>query len=356
MVPGPTAVPEAILRAYQINYGSADLEEEYLDLYNQVEYKLQQLFQTQNQIVIQSGEGMLALWSALKSCLKPGDKVLSISTGVFGEGIGFMARSLGAQVDFVNFGFDQTIDNLEIIETKIKEFQPKMITAVHCETPSGTLNPLAGLGELKKRYQVPLLYVDAVASVGGTPIQVDEFNIDLCLGGSQKVLSCPPDMSFLSVSPAAWEIAKAVAYEGYDALLPFKEAQKKAYFPYTPNWGGTAALNAGATLLLKEGLEAVYSRHNRAAQLCRQGLQSLGLTIFPKPEAVSSPTVTAACVPAHFTWPEFDQALRAAGLVVGGSYGPMAGKVFRLGHMGSQAKPELVQKALDVIQAVIARR
>jgi aspartate aminotransferase-like enzyme len=301
--------------------------------------------------VIQTGEGMLALWTALKSCLSPGDRALALATGVFGYGFGEMAAQVGAEVKTVGFEYDETLSRWDEIEQAVREFRPKMITAIHCETPSGTLNPMAELGEIKRRLGVPLLVVDVVASLGGAPVRVDEWGIDLALGGSQKALSVPPSMSFLTVSPAAWEIIAQVNYAGYEALLPFRDAQQNFYFPYTPYWHGVAALNAGAELLLKEGLENVFARHERAAQACREGIARLGLELFPKPGAVSSPTVTAVKVPEGIPWAELDRRFRAKGLAVGGSYGPLAGKVFRLGHMGSQADVALVRQAVDAIGA-----
>src|SRR5512146_1874429 len=155
MVPGPVKVPHEVLEAYLTDYGSADLEPEFLDLYNRTEANLQKIFNTHNQVAIQTGEGMLALWGALKSCLRPGDRVLAIATGVFGYGVGDMAKSIGAEVKVIGFGYDDTIHNFPEIEQAIEDFRPKMITAVHCETPSGTLNPLEELGRLKRQYNVP---------------------------------------------------------------------------------------------------------------------------------------------------------------------------------------------------------
>jgi aspartate aminotransferase-like enzyme len=349
MVPGPVRVPQALLDEYRVDYGSADLETEFLELYNRTEKNLQTILGTRSSIVIQSGEGMLALWAALKSCLQPGDRVLAVATGVFGYGIGEMANSIGAEVRTIPIPYDQTISDWDAIEAEIVEFRPKMITAVHCETPSGTLNPLQVLGRLKRKHEVPLLYVDAVASLGGAPVLADEWQIDLALGGSQKCLSSPPGTCFLSVSPAAWEAIAGVGYTGYDALLPFRSAQENFYFPYTPYWHGVAVLNRAAELLLEEGLAACFARHDRVANLCRQELQGMGLALFPAPGAIPAPTVTAVSVPDGISWPELDARFRSQGLVVGGSYGPLAGKVFRLGHMGSQADEGLLRQALDVI-------
>lgn len=355
MVPGPVKLPQTVLDVYQTNFGSADLEAEFLELYNRTESNLKMILGTGNRVVIQSGEGMLALWSALKSCLIPKDRVLAIATGVFGDGIGDMALSMGADVKKIRLPYNETISDMSEIKTAIVQFKPKMITVVHCETPSGTLNPIAELGKLKQQYKVPLLYVDAVASVGGTTVLSDDWNIDLCLGGSQKCLSSLPDMAFLSVSESAWDIIHTVNYAGYDALKPFYKAQEAHYFPYTPNWQGVAGLNAGAEWILNEGLTNSFARHEKVAEFCRNKIVKMGLSLFPVLDAVPSPTVTAVNVPDEVDWPEFNLQLRQRGLVVGGSYGPMAGKVFRLGHMGTQADMELVKQALNVIERVVEK-
>ncbi len=355
MVPGPVKVAREVLEAYQINYGSADMESEFLELYNQTEANLKKVLRTRNQVVIQSGEGMLALWGALKSCLAGGDRVLSIATGVFGDGIGNMAASIGAEVHKVSLPFNETISDLKPIQAAIEDFKPKMITVVHCETPSGTLNPIAELGRIKKDLEVPLLYVDAVSSIGGAPVLTDDWNIDLCLGGSQKCLSSLPDLAFLSVSDSAWEIIGQVGYAGYSALEPFRTAQQNHYFPCTPNWHGIAGLNAGAELVLNEGLANSFSRHEAVARYCRKRIEEMGLTLFPAPGAVSAPTVTAVNVPRGISWKEFDANLRKEGLVVAGSYGPMTDKVFRLGHMGTQADMDLVSQALEAIEKVMEK-
>jgi len=350
MVPGPVRVPQAIRDVYQTDFGSGDLEASFFDLYQQTESNLKTILGTQNSVVIQTGEGMLALWSALKSCLLPGDKVLAIATGVFGYGIADMARSIGAQVRTVGLAYDETLSDMAAIEQAITEFRPKMITAVHCETPSGTLNPLAALGNLKQHHGVPLLYIDAVASAGGVLVLADDWNIDLCLGGSQKCLAAPPGTAFVSVSERAWEIITAVQYVGYDALKPFQTAWQDRYFPYTPYWHGIAALNTGAQALLQEGLPTVFARHQEVGSYCRAQLIEMGLALFPAPDAIQSPTVTAVKMPPGIEWPDWDARLRAHGLVVGGSFGPLEGKIFRLGHMGTQADLQLMTQTLDIIQ------
>lgn len=353
MVPGPTSVSHEVLEAGMKNYGSADIEKDYVELYADTARMLGEIMQTKNQVVIQTGEGMLALWSALKSCLLPGDKVLALSTGLFGYGMGQMAESIGCEVRTMGFGFDETFTDFDLIEKAIREFQPKMITMVQNETPSGTMNPVEEIGLLKEKYGVPLLYVDAVSGIGGSVVKTDDWHIDLCLGGSQKCLSAPASMSFLSVSPKAWETIEKVQYVGYDALLPFHTAVKDSYFPYTPYWQGTAQLHKACELLLEEGLERVIERHEKVAEYCRERIEEMGLRLYPVADAVPSPTVTAVYVPENMTWEELDARLRDRGVVMGGNYGCLTGEVFRIGHMGSQANLNLVKEALDVLEEIV---
>jgi len=262
-----------------------------------------------------------------------------------------MAMHLGAEVQTVCFGYDSIADP-DQVRKAAHGFRPHLITAVHCETPSGTLNPLAELGAISREVDA-LFYVDFVASAGGTPVLVDEWQIDLGLLGSQKVLSLLPDLSMVSVSERAWQRAVEVNYVGYDALAPWRQAMTQRYMPYTHNWHAMAGLQVGLQRLFNEGLDAVYQRHSTVAAYCRQQLQALEIELWPVSEAIASPTVTAAKLPAGWEWPTFDQALRTVGMAVGGNYGPLAGKVFRIGHMGTQADHTLVQRGMAVIAEVL---
>jgi aspartate aminotransferase-like enzyme len=356
MIPGPVTLHPDVVSALCRDFGSGQVEPEFMPFYDKTSKNVARLMGTQNDVVLMSGEGMLALWAALKSCLSGSDAVVSVGTGVFGDGIADMAASLGCTVHKVSLPYDSTIENgdsLQRIEEAVRAARPAMLTAVHCETPSGTLNPLEKLGEMKKRLGVPLFYVDAVASLGGTPVRTDAWQVDLMLAGSQKCLSAPPSMSMVAVSQRAWEKMEQVGYQGYDALLPFRTVREDGRCPYTPYWHGIAAVNAGAEAILNEGPEACFARHEQVARQCREGLLQLGLKLFPRPGAVNSPTVTAALVPDGVPWPTWRQRLRDRGLIVTGSFGPMSGKVFRLGHMGTQADAALMAEALAAVESAL---
>ncbi len=356
--PGPVTIPQEIAKAMYEDFAPPRFGMDYTNLYIDVAKKVQNMINTENEVIFPVGEAMLGLWGALKSCLKAGDKVLTVGTGVFGDGFADMAETLGCIVEKVSLPYNSTInaEALEIIDEAIKRVNPVMITAVHCETPSGTLNPLEALGQLKKDRNVPLFVVDAVASIGGAPIHADAWNCDILLGGSQKCLSCPPFMTIMAVSETAWEYAKKVNYIGYDSLLPFHNAHTSpTKFPYTPCWMGIKGLHAAMELIEKEGLENVYTRHEDVATVCRHGLAELGIPLWTAADAVNASTVTAAMIPDGYTIDTWKKAIADKGLIVGGSFGPMDGKVFRLGHMGAQANMKNMKNALNVMAQVLGK-
>eukprot|EP00455_Lapot_gusevi_P048870 TRINITY_DN6826_c0_g3_i1.p1 TRINITY_DN6826_c0_g3~~TRINITY_DN6826_c0_g3_i1.p1 ORF type:complete len:319 (+),score=58.74 TRINITY_DN6826_c0_g3_i1:248-1204(+) len=304
-----------------------------------------------------SGEAMLALWSALKSVLRPGDHVLSVANGVYGKGIAEMAKSLQCEVVVLECDWQTSVDPAVVIEA-IYTHRPHLVTMVHCETPSGLLNRLDGIGAAAASVNA-LFYVDFVSSAGSCPIHpasLDSLHIDLGLLGSQKVLSCPADLAILFVSPRAWQVVEQVRYIGYDALLPFRSVTQHGYFPYTPNWHALRAVARAVKLLLQEEgeegkreLESVWARHLACKNLCRRLAGEMGLELYITDEESAAPSVTAIRVPSDIPWPAFDRALRHHGLVVGGSYDKLAGHVFRIGHMGSQAQLALVEQAMRAV-------
>ena len=354
LVPGPVSVPRKYREAYLTDYGSSDLEKDFYALLGENQELLQQILKTKNEVTIQSGEAMLILWGALKSTVKAKDRVLVLSNGIFGRGFGEMAETLGAEVKILEAA-DGEFVSLEELRAQISSFKPYMVTAVHCETPSGLLNPIADVALIVKESGA-LFCVDFVASAVGADVKVDEWGIDLGLLGSQKCLSLLPDLSILTVSERAWKAAERVGYFGYDAMLPWREVTKKGFMPCTHNWHANAALNIALKSILSEGLENSYRRHEEAASYCRARAAAMGLELYARKAELASPTVTAIKVPHGWTWEELDKALRDEGLGVGGSYGALAGKVFRIGHMGSQADMALVKKGMDVLESVLKKK
>lgn len=352
LIPGPVSIPEKIRTAWSIDYASSDLEDEFFELYHKNQVLTQKLLHTKNDVAITTGEAMSILWASLKCTLKPGEKILAVSSGLFGEGFADMARAFGAEAEVCSFPHDEVPEPGKVYE-HAKRFRPKVITAVHCETPSGTLTPcLAEIGKIAHELDA-LFVVDFVSSAGGCALDVDACKIDIGLLGSQKVLSLASSLSISTISPRAWEVIEAVNYAGYEAYTGWRKVPEIHYMPYTHDWQAMKALNISLESIEREGIEAACSRHEGAAKLCRDLGREIGLKLFPKDEAYSSPTVTAFYVPEKFTWPELDAKLREKGLAVGGNYGALAGKVFRIGHMGSQANNELVRNGINIIREVL---
>ncbi len=352
LVPGPVSIPEEFRQAWNNDYGSSDIEEEFYALYHENQKLIQNILHTDNDIVINLGEGMLALWAAIKCTLLPGDKMLAVSSGLFGEGFADMAMSIGAEAEVCAFPYDSLPEPQKVRE-QIMKCKPKIVTAVHCETPSGTLtNCLAEIGNAAHEAGA-LFVVDFVSSAGGAPLDVDECKIDIGLLGSQKVLSITPSLAISSISSRAWEVIERVNYAGYDSYKGWRNVPENKYMPYTHDWHSMKALNLSLESLTREGLDESFKRHEDAAKLCRDMGKDMGLKLFPKSESFCSPTVTTFCIPEQYSWHEFDMKLREHGLVVGGNYGSLAGHTFRIGHMGSQADMNLVREGMNIICEVL---
>lgn len=175
LVPGPVRVPKEVSKFYEQDYASPDLEPEFFQLYKRTQQKIRNILHCDQDtdVVIQSGEAMVVLWGAMKSVLRK--RVLCIATGVFGYGFGEMAKSLGAEVHVVGYANDEVVSDVKRIREAAEKFKPDLITMVHCETPSGTVNPLKEVGEIAKDVGA-LFYVDFVSSVGGCEVRVKVYS------------------------------------------------------------------------------------------------------------------------------------------------------------------------------------
>ena len=354
LVPGPTSVPEFIRKQYLTDFGSADLEEPFFELYAKTQKNLQIFLNTKNKVAIMSGEGMVALWGAMKSVLTKGDKVLCVSSGLFGDGFADMAKAIGCDTLLVK-GKEGDSPSPDEVREKCLAYKPKLISFVQCETPSGIINNVEPFGQIAKECG-SLFMVVFVSSAGSTPVKVDEWGIDLGLLGTQKCLSCLPDLGIITISEKAWKVAKEVNYSGYDAILPFENALEIKYFPYTPNWHAISALNVSLEHLIEEGLSKVYQRHYEVAKHTRDELKKMGLIVYPVREELCSPSVTGVYIPNGWTWDELNKALREKGVFCGGTFGDLSGKIFRIGHMGSQATIENVDKCLNALKEILATK
>jgi len=349
--PGPTAVPPEVREAMADPQPNSSVQPEFADRYEQLCENLQTVYDTEHDVIVPGGEGILGLEAAIASLVAPGDRVLCISNGLYGDGFADFVDDYDGEPELVSAPYDEGYD-LDAIEAALAEAdaagdQFLAATLVHCETPTGTLNDLEPVLDLLDEYDV-LSVVDAVSSLGGTPVPTDR--IDVCLGASQKVFSAPPGLTTAAISDRAWEAMENRAPTTlYTNLLPWRDVSEG--FPYTHLDANIAALDTAVSRLVDEGNEAVYDRHRRAAKRCRERGAELGVDLYPD-EARSSPTVTAFHIPGEAK--RIQQRVEEDhDIVLATSLGDLADDILRVGHMGFNADVDKVDRVMDAIEAAL---
>ncbi|MCR1898727.1 alanine--glyoxylate aminotransferase family protein [Irregularibacter muris] len=351
MTPGPTYVHEEVRAAMGKPIINPDLDLQFYEFYYDLCGKLQKLLHTQNQVLVLNGEGILGLEAACASLIEPGDKVLCIDNGIFGNGFGDFAKIYGGQVTYFKADYRKGINKAEL-ENFIQKNGPfKIATLVHCETPSGITNPIDKICPLLHDQGI-ISIVDAVSSMGGEAIHTDQWKVDILLGGSQKCLSAPPGLTILSVSERAWDkISKRkhsiVGF--YTNLSSWKNWYEEKWFPYTQPVSDLYALDKAVERILED--KGIFQRHKNIAEAVRKSIIEVGLELYPK-ESFSN-TVTAMMVPEETTFEEINKKmLEEHRIMIAGSLGDLNGKVMRIGHMGENCYEEklyLTLKALDTV-------
>ena len=351
---GPTAVPPQVLKAMSMPILNPDLDENFFELYDKLCNKIRKIAGTSNDLFIMAGEGMVGLDSAIANLVENKDQVLAISSGVFGDGFVDMVRNYGGKPVVVKEEYDNVVSPNDIERALEKNNKINVATFVHCETPSGTIAPLDQVGKVCNDHDV-ILVADTVSTLGGTPLNVDKNQIDVCLGASQKCFSAPPGLATISVSKRAWEkieTRKQKVPSYYLNLMEWKNSWLgKRIFPYTQSVSDIFALDTAVDLLLDEGLASVYRRHNKVAKLVRERCHDIGIELFPISENISSPTVTALKVPKGIEELELRTLMeRKYSVSIAGSWGKLSGKVIRLGHMGYNAYEMTAEIALEALE------
>ena len=345
MTPGPTAVPPEVRTAMGGELVNPDVDPAFDELYERLRSRLARVYGTDDDVVVLGGEGILGLEAAVTSLVAPGDDVVCLANGLYGEGFAEFVENAGGDPTVVAAD-DRSGLPLEELDSTLADGDYDAATMVHCETPTGALNDLGPALDLFADHDV-LTVVDAVSSLGGAPVPDD--GVDVCLGASQKCFSAPPGLTTASVSDAAWEKAEAVDPDAlYANLLPWRDTSEG--FPYTHLSTNVAGLDVAVGRLLDEGLGAVHDRHERAAERCRTRADEIGIDLYPEPER-ASPTVTAFHVPGRAE--SLQRTLRreyAVTLATG--LADHADDVLRVGHMGYCADVEKVDRTMDALAAV----
>lgn len=338
VTPGPTEIPHRVLLAMARKTTNPDLDPEFFNRYDEARSLLAKLLGARKEnIVIWVGEAMSGLEAAVANLVKQGDLVAVLSNGIFGDAFADLVSSYGARPLIHKVDYSMILD-----PDKVKAFlrddakDAKVVTMVHCETPSGTLNNLKEIAKTVKS-EGKLLIVDSVSSMGGVEIDAS-WGVDILIGGSQKVLNLPSGLTILAISDEAWREIEKVGYRGfYLNIRLWREVVEKMEFPYTHSEPLINGLLESLKMIFEEGPSNVYSRHRAVATGVVNAVESMGLKLVPSSREYSSPTVTAFYVPDGISETKVREAALRYGVFLAGSWGPLKGRVVRIGHMGYTA-------------------
>jgi alanine-glyoxylate transaminase / serine-glyoxylate transaminase / serine-pyruvate transaminase len=337
-IPGPTPVPDRVLRALDtpvIDHRGP----EFAKLARRVLDGIKTIFKTTKPVIIWTATGTGAWEAALVNTLSAGDRVLMVETGQFATLWKNMAVKLGLRPEFIptdwRTGADPAVIEAKLVEDKAHEI--KAVCVLHNETATGCASSISGIREAIDRAGHPaLLMVDTISSLGSTDYRHDEWGVDVAIGGAQKGLMLPPGMSFNALSDKALAASEASnlpkSFWSWEDML---KMNKQGFFPYTPATNMIHGLAVAIDMLHEEGLENVFARHDRLAEATRRAVRAWGLEILCRDPAHYSPTVTAVLLPDGHNADQFrDLALERFDISYGMSFGPYAGKYFRIGHLG----------------------
>ena len=332
MTPGPTPAPPEVLAAIAqpvIHHRGPD----YRELYARVLARLREVFRTEQEVLLFGGSGSGAMESAVANLVSPGDPVLVVSGGYFGERWAAIAKAYGANVDHLRYAWGE-IPSVDDVSSRLRERESDLVFFTHSETSTGVvLDPQQFAAAAREAGALSV--VDAVSSLGAVPLDTDAWGIDVVASGAQKALMTPPGLAMASASDAAWErSASASSPRFYWDWEKTRKGQSTLDAPVTPPVSLVAGLDVALQMLLDEGLEAAFDRHRRLGRACREGLKAMGLELG-SPDDDSSAVVTAARAPEGIDSDELVLLLRDRhGVTLAPGQGELKGKIFRIGHIG----------------------
>ncbi|QRM53272.1 alanine--glyoxylate aminotransferase family protein [Sinorhizobium sp. BG8] len=339
---GPVDAYPAVLRALSrpVLY---DYDPAFLAHYEAVNAKVQRAFHTKTPPVILQGEPVLGLEAAAASLIAKNDVVLNLVSGVYGKGFGYWAARYAKELVELEVPYNEALTADAVADMLKKRPDIAVVSLCHHDTPSGTVNPVAEIGAVV-RAAGKFLIVDSVSAFGGMEVLPETSCADIFVTGPNKCLGCPPGLSLLHVSEAAWEKIAANPDAPRASILSISD-WKRAHeagqpFPFTPSVSEINALDAALDLYLEEGEEAVWARHALTAKACRAGIQAAGLKLWAASEAISSPTCTAVAIPEGIDEAKLRASIRERyGVVFSSGRAETLGKLTRIGHMGPTARP-----------------
>ena len=352
-IPGPTPCPPEILQAMarqMIDHRGT----EFVKILNRVTDKLKQVFMTKNDLYVLTGSGTGGMEALVVNTLSPGDKVLAVSIGSFGDRFATIAKKFGADVVPMNVEWGKAAEPDSIRKALQADPKIKAVLVTHNETSTGVTNDLAAISSVVKSFD-KLLLVDAISSMSSIKCPVDEWKLDVVASGSQKGWMVPPGLVFVSVSPEAWKAhASAKMPRYYWDFTQAKTYLERGQTPWTPAVSIVFAMDIALDMIFKEGLDNVFARHARVAKAARDGVKSLGLSLYGD-EKHASNTVTAVTAPEGLDVRNLRRILREEHKVVlAGGQGKIEEKIFRIGHLGWVNEAD-IRKVIIALKAALPK-
>jgi aspartate aminotransferase-like enzyme len=356
-IPGPTPLPDTVREAgsrQMVNHRGPEFKE----LLARVTASMKKGFRTEADVLILTSSGTGALEAAVVNTLSVGDSVLSVNIGVFGDRFAKIARAYGADVTTLAIEHGKAATPAQVGALLREMAQDgKAATAVLVtfnETSTGVTNPLEEIArEVHHNAPDALILVDAVSGLGAIPLEMDEWGLDVVTTGSQKSWMVPPGLAMVALSQRAWTaVEQSNMPRFYFDLKVHRDAMAKGETPWTPAISIAFALDEGIRLIEAEGYPAIFARHAACGAAARAGLQALGIRLLADPD-VASNTVTSAWLPDGVEWSALTKACRARGLVLAGGQGPLTGKIFRVGHLGSVTTDDMV-RCMEILEDALA--
>jgi aspartate aminotransferase-like enzyme len=300
-------------------------------------------FGTTSDIAMITTAGTGGLEAAVVNTLSPGDRVLGVSIGSFGDRFAKIARTYGADVTKIEVEWGQAADPAVLREHLQRDSSYRAVLLTHNETSTGVMNPIPELAAvIRELTPEALILVDSVSGLGAVPFEMDAWGVDVVVTGSQKAWMAAPGLAMIAASPRAWTAMEtATMPRFYLDLRLHRDSHAGGETPWTPAIAVVAQVDEGIRLMTAEGADAVFARHEACAAASRAGLGALGFALFAD-QRYASRTVTAAIVPDDLDWKAFNGGLKRRGVVLAGGQGKLTGKIFRLGHLGSVTIEEIL--------------
>ncbi len=350
-IPGPTGLPASVREAgarQMINHRGP----EFAAMLRRILSGMQPFFGTTSDIAIITTAGTGGLEAAVVNTLSPGDRVLGVSIGSFGDRFAKIARTYGADVTKLDVDWGQAADPAALRAELQRDPGYKAVLLTHNETSTAVMNPIPELAAVVRELAPEaLILVDSVSGLGAVPFEMDAWGVDVVVTGSQKAWMSAPGLAMIAASPRAWAAMEtATMPRVYLDLRAHRESHAVGQTPWTPAIAVVYQVDEGIRLMQAEGATAVFARHEACAAAARAGLTALGFELFAD-QRFASRTVTAVIVPDGLDWKAFNTELKRRGLVLAGGQGKLTGRIFRLGHLGSVTVEEILG-AMSVLEFV----